>query len=312
MKKINIIVGYQLIDFHFKNPQYINKTIFSSCQNIYPEHVKAFPDFGWNYTMLSLNENFTLEDILEFPTVKNMTCISLNKNITFKKVFEYPELDWNWECLSSNPSITMELVLLYLSRWDWKRLSANPGITIQDIKSNPSLPWDWKETCNNPNIRLKDIDEYNKNIYALVKNPGMSMEDLTILFGEKLKNKYISLYISENPNITLEFIELNPDIHFNYRCIEHLDLEKLKLNTLQHHTQMKYYRQSQLSIEETTIFWFSSMNKYKFQGQRNLVSKELKAVEIIKRNYIKAFWNPDTYLGRKRLERSLREDYSVW
>jgi len=58
-----------------------------------------------------------------------------------------------------------------------------------------------------------------------------------------------------------------------------------------------------------------SSNKFTLQNKliEEQCRRELAAATVIKRNFIRSFWDPNTYLGRKRLERSLEdEEYSVW
>jgi len=125
------------------------------------EDYKELPDIPWNYSILSHNENFTLDFIKE----------NLDKK-------------WDWYEISKRQDITIEDIKnnLHLP-WKWYELSTNQNIKWEDIISNPELPWKWAnllsynsnitylhilENLDNPNIRN------NLGYYSL--NPNMRLD----------------------------------------------------------------------------------------------------------------------------------------
>ena len=82
--------------------------------------------------------------------------------------------------------------------------------------------------------------------------------------------------LSQSPNITWDVLERESRPSYDYRRLE------------------EYARLEDLRIKERCI-------------------AEWNAAQVIKDHYLRAFWNPRTHLGKKRLERSYNSgNYNVW
>ena len=189
----------------------------------------------WDYYYLSKNPNLTEKIILKYPNqnwdikylIKNNKITDFNaltrfKYINKKIINKYLDKSWDWKWLientnirvenyyhlSKNPNLTEEFILKYPYKdWDIEYLIKNNKITdfnalskfkniTQDIiKKYSDKSWDWKWLIENTNIHvetyisLKLIEEY---YYKL--------------------NYYI---LSENPNLTKEFILKHPSQNWN-------------------------------------------------------------------------------------------------
>ena len=84
----------------------------------------------WNWSFLSMNSNFNLEDILE------------NR-----------DLPWDWVSVCKNPNITADDVFNNMDiPWDWDIVCLMPSLREYHIIENPSLPWNYHLISSNQNI----------------------------------------------------------------------------------------------------------------------------------------------------------------
>ena len=138
-----------------------------------------------------------------------------------------------------NDNSLLILLKLYPNKhWDWFDVTCNPNITIEHVIDNPSLPWDitalrwnvnitpdvvrkykddfvwnYDDLCLNDNFTIEDIREFtNKlDIYNVSGNIHLSLE--TIKKSPEIFNYY---YLSNNPNLTWEFISQNLDKRWDW------------------------------------------------------------------------------------------------
>lgn len=91
------------------------------------------------------------------------------------------------------------------------------------IINNPYKQWDWYYISLNPTINIDFIIQNRPNIGNVDYGRALSCNsNLTIDFIKKNPNHLWDWsYISQNPNITLEDIELNPDLNdfWNWRGV---------------------------------------------------------------------------------------------
>lgn len=148
------------------------------------------------------NPNINLEMILDgFKKQKNVIdisnfamIISRNPSITTDFILTHM-LPWNDEILSKNPNITLEFIKAAPNaNWNWVVLSMNSAITWDIVCSSESLAWDMKLLAANPNITWNIITEAILPRLEVVGEAGEGVWEM----------------ISENPNITIEFMETHP------------------------------------------------------------------------------------------------------
>lgn len=148
--------------------------------------------------------------------------------------FVHEHLNWEWKIfrLSENPNITPEFVEQHPHlNWDIKSLSKNPNITHKFVLRHPDWKWDECYIAENPNIQPGFVMQHmRRGIYGLglarrsdltakfaarylrelnpygccstfAKNPCVTPE-----FVRTHKMKWDMMGLSENPNLTPEFI----------------------------------------------------------------------------------------------------------
>ena len=123
----------------------------------------------------------------------------------------YPHKDWDFQELSCNPNITWEFVKDHPRiKWDYQFLSANPNITWEIIKSNSNLQdrkWDYIIALSNPSLISckEDINEYIGQYIPTASDQKTIRE--------------IGYYLSQNPNVTWDYVKQNPQIYWYYRYL---------------------------------------------------------------------------------------------
>ena len=189
---------------------------YSSYSGITDDILEEFPNYRWNFHLLSryakISKKYILQnwnkpwdmlyicakDIIEWEDVLSnphinwcYSGLSANPNITWEIVLKHPNLPWSYTSISINPNIDINIVVQNLDKpWDFDMLSCNTNITLLDIKKYQNLPWNMITHCRN---------NYTFMIYA-------SMEDLIKYKGNYTQNE--GLY-----NDNIYYKELVQDIH---------------------------------------------------------------------------------------------------
>ena len=144
----------------------------------------------WSYKDLSGNPNVTLTYVKStIIDPANRTQIWASKDVQSRtRVVPIDENEW-------------DLKTRIVQRWDWTKLSSNPTLTWNDIYLNMNLsdgfnyhlPWDWKMISAHRSVSWISI--YN---------------NITGTDGSTIKVPWDSIYVSKNPNITIDIIRLYP------------------------------------------------------------------------------------------------------
>ena len=134
-------------------------------------------------------DNYLLLDLIEKYLNKwNYYKLNKNLNITEEIILKYPNQNWAIEYLIENNKIT-----------DFKILSKFKNINQNILKIYPNKPWDWEWLIENTNIEVECYIQFN--------------------LIEKYLNKWNYYYLSENPNITQEFILKYPYKNWNIKWL---------------------------------------------------------------------------------------------
>lgn len=159
-----------------------------------PEVVFANLDLDWQMFHIARNRSFTLDDVLEFARLKNIEpdfrALSANPNITQTDILRYPEAKWSYLRLFENSNLSWNFIKTFpTNTYTFMHISKNPVITPAIVRANSKRRWDYQVLAENPSFTWKDIQ---KNV--------------------KLR-KHQNCFISNNPNLTLDFIreELNKE-----------------------------------------------------------------------------------------------------
>jgi hypothetical protein len=96
------------------------------CANPLIWMLEHYPDYSWDWQLLSQNPNMTFQYLEDNPDKPwNWSALSRNPNITWQIVQDNPDKPWNWGGLSRNPSITWQIVFDNLGKpWYWRSLSS--------------------------------------------------------------------------------------------------------------------------------------------------------------------------------------------
>ena len=242
------------------------------------ELIEKYP-YKWNYWNLSGNQNITEEFILKYPN-KNWNIIHLieNNKITdfntlskFKSIDQYiidnySDKPWDWEWFIIKTSIdvkkyiSLNLIEKYKNKWDYYDLSKNINLVEDFIIRYFYENWDIEYLIENNKItdfnslsRFKNLTKDILYDYSdkpwdwewIIENTNIIVEEyISLELIEKYKHKWDYCKISNNPNITEEFIMKYPNKNWN---IEYL-------------------------IENNKITDFNSLSKFR-ELNKNIINK---------------------------------------
>ena len=205
--------------------------------NITWEIVQANPDKPWSYLFLSRNPNITWEIVRDNPDKPwYYACLSANPNITWEIIIANLDKRWDPVNLLYNPNTTWEIVKsIYFNSF------AHLG---PDLKSNAVSYIELPSKCfadgseqkliallNSSDLinKFNSSDLINKfrctsdccadfphDVVFFCYNPNITWEviqQLESYFRDKVPHWYP---LSMNSNITLDIIQSNPKIHWDY------------------------------------------------------------------------------------------------
>jgi len=171
-------------------------------QKIPLEYIKNNSDIEWKWSYISQNHNIiSFDDVIKNPDLPfNMSMVSRNLNIKWNHVIENIHLNWDWDGLSRNSNIKIEhIISLPEKQWNWEFICYTCDIKkIQwhHIKDNPSLPWKWNSLLQCDNLPLEIIINIEKT--GLITDWDL---------------------LSDNVNLTMDFIEQHLDKEWNWNSL---------------------------------------------------------------------------------------------
>jgi hypothetical protein len=224
----------------------------SANPNIRWDDIIRNPNLPWKYEFLSRNPNITVNIInsnIHLPW--SFEQLSKNPNITLDFVKKYPNIPWCYQKIIKNKSVTYadieNNINFFMNKIDmdeehlyYSLISKNQNISLSNVLSNPNKKWNYKYLSKHINITWDKID-FNKDwsYYYLSRNPNMVIEKSLMLekymegflqnpnlellvtsMNSFIKNNNLSdisySYLSKNPKLTFEDIELNKDKPWDY------------------------------------------------------------------------------------------------
>ena len=205
--------------------------------NITIDFINKHPEIEWDWYWISSNKNITMDDIINNPDKPwNKIGICYNPNITLEYIQSYDDDYWYWNILANNEKLSMDIIEHYshkLTQYSYA-LSCNENISWDFIARNLDKKWDWDTIVRYSKINQEVIDKYpqfpfNFNTYDIIFNEYFTFD----FIKKNLKTLYNSIgfsyyakmedivnnpdiewfyeYISENNNLTFEFINKNLD-----------------------------------------------------------------------------------------------------
>lgn len=282
---------------------YIDIGRWSSHPSVTWEFMQSHPDVPWNKHYRSENPNVTWDTVQANPTkFWDYQHLSRNPNITLDIVRENPRENWLYDSLSCNPNITLDIVQANPNiKWSYFMLSANPNIKWETTQAYPNEEWSSFAFSTNPNLTwdivLDNLDE-PWCIYDLYANPSLKECPSHKNSTEPIYQKWLYYNSIATGQVDLKSANLAPDEYGYLSCIPNITWNVILNN-----------------LDKPWNFNYLARNNYPYQNMliKEQCIREWFAVKLIKKNYVRTFWDPESYFGRKRLQRSwTQENYEVW
>jgi hypothetical protein len=180
-----------------------------------PEFLDKCPEWLKNEEVIS-NPNFTFEHFKKHTEVGwkiNMH----NPNLTWEIVKSNPDYKWNYDMLSLNPNIEWQHIKEHIKtdiENDWGyNFSLNSNLNMKIIRENKELPWCWRQLCHNSAFYWEDLPEL-QHLFCIFD------------FNKVVRN------FSSNPNLTLEILDNNIDLNWNFDLIFEISRKKTSVNKI--------------------------------------------------------------------------------
>lgn len=308
-----------LITHILKHPEQYNVVSASTNPKItlsfIEQHIDIFLLYRneWYLSNLARLPIVTLDFILKYRFLIDwdMVMLSQNPNLTTKFLMEHLDWNWKWNYISKHPMITPEFIRTNGKTlpFDWDGVMRNPSIPIEFIieiidKYAWSKP-DFRLICDNPNFRLENVDMIVAlNMVSIlttwtnnyIMKHLVKTIDQVYHYSKLLKidiNLSLNVAIRHNPNITVEMINIHPELspriraYFmdNPNATMQFISETLNINN---HARISHSRLTEMSYEYN-----------KFMTRKNC---EHMAAYKIQRQWREVICNPAYAVCRRKLE----------
>lgn len=171
---------------------------------------------GWYY--LSANEEFIARATPEFIERHldkwNWFSLSANKSISldFIKGHDY---NWSWSGVSHNPNVTPEFVDLYGNKdWSWISLSDNSkfvSLLSIDFVERYIDKWEWTDLSLHLSVDFIEHFEDRMDWHKVSQNPNLTLE----FIENNITKPWFFTYLSANPVITIEFVNAHHECRWS-------------------------------------------------------------------------------------------------
>jgi len=221
--------------------------------------IDKFPDADWNWERIAGNPNTPIKFIInmEGPNSGRIKCppnsdfrrtlirLIENPNMTFEILKKFspafgkymhreevaaapyitpniiesnPDILWNWSAMTHNPNLTWEFFKKHSNKINGRRtICMNRCITWEIVKDNPDILWDYDVLAANPNITLDMIAKFPIvpcGLFLSV-NPNLTWEYIIM----NPNSRWDWCEISKHPNITWEIIKRNLTYPWIWSCV---------------------------------------------------------------------------------------------
>lgn len=208
----------------------------SKNRNVDLDYALRHPNRAWNFKALARNPNVFPQDFVTHSTTLSYTTdILYNPNFTYADITPLNPIIGPWHghvLLSTEVMNKMTFKELMDNRWllNFSRHNTlnNPHVTLGDIFSLPRTNKDISR-CHpqnillqgmnrNPNVIAYDCMKFPNLFYLTGNNPNMTFSDLLYLsqYDRNIFSNINMLWISENPNITIQDVLNNPRLAWKF------------------------------------------------------------------------------------------------
>jgi hypothetical protein len=224
--------------------------------NISMKTIEENPDWPWVTNNICDNPNITWDFYknklpmmyannkkdIKFRNYKKINALfdqkKLSKTLPWQIIEENIDLHWDWISVAQNSNVILDNLNLYITKFNkasfihftmnpnfarvdqalyfhntnftnWCYVSMSPYLDSNFIKNNPSYDWCYLSFLRYQNLEfiesyvMKGLD-FEKGIY----------KNSFLIFDEECVE-----YLSQNPNLTIEFIRRYPDFNWNWHFI---------------------------------------------------------------------------------------------
>lgn len=169
----------------------------------YVDYIKQLSSLGHDFPMMtiSINQNISTEYII---------ANSHDNEIIF------------WPLIQLNPNFMPEILLKMMEndiQINWDIASTHTNITTDFILEHLDFPWWWEdEIVHNPNINMAFINAIHHRFPEvfdqlskanIARNKNITMKDIR-------ENPLPRYWLSQNPNMEIEYVIANPSSHWNW------------------------------------------------------------------------------------------------
>jgi hypothetical protein len=149
--------------------------------------------------------------------------ISINPNISTEYIIDHvhdTELVF-WPLIQLNPNFRPQILLKMIEddiiiNWDYA--STHPNISTNFILEHLDFPWDWDVIVQNPNLNMTFINIIKQLLpeaYSQLSIPNIALHK-NITMKDIRENSFPRYWLSQNPNLEIEYVIANPSQHWNW------------------------------------------------------------------------------------------------
>ena len=199
----------------------------SSLEYIPVSFVKNHMDKPWDWEALIACSNLTFEFVNEHMTKPYWDILSKHDNLNFKTVEKHINNPWDWYSLSDHRNLTEEFLLHHLHYpWNWDAIISNRVFSLKFISANKELLWQSSSACAHTNWD------------ALSNNPNVTPEFIEEHIDEPWNWSALSAF---NERLTSEFIEKHIDKPWSFNRLCTNDCLSLSCEFVEKHINENWY-----------------------------------------------------------------------
>jgi hypothetical protein len=252
-------------------------------KNLTMEFIKDNIEMPWDFNGISRNPNLTCDFIdkhIEYPW--DWSGISASHIITIDFIEKHIDKPWDWQHFNVSRGLTFDIIKKYNNKihcgdaimcfigrsasmddiekhiklffpWDWRYITMNPNLTVEFIMKYSDVEWDWHWISQFSKFIMEIIDKYSSYLSDILywddisRNPNIS-EYIT----ESKALPWNWKYLTNNPNITFNFITKHLDKPWDWKKLSYNRFTKERNEFILQQYRRTYYlkRKERLKNEQ--------------------------------------------------------------